>query len=84
MALENFTPVCKVNYKMVGQDGNAFNLMGGFAQQARCDGWDKADIDLVINEAMSGNYDHLLTILATYCENNGMGSIEDDEDEEDY
>ena len=38
MALENFTPVCKVNYKMVGQDGNAFNLMGGFAQQARRDG----------------------------------------------
>lgn len=30
MALENFTPVCKVNYKMIGQDGNAFNLMGGF------------------------------------------------------
>lgn len=28
MALENFTPVCKVNYKMVGQDGNAFNLIG--------------------------------------------------------
>lgn len=58
--------------------------MGGFAQQARRDGWDKADIDLVINEAMSGNYDHLLTTLATYCVNHGMGSYEYDEDEEDY
>lgn len=84
MALENFTPVCEVKYKMVGQDGNAFNLMGGFTQQARRDGWDKADIDLVINEAMSGNYDHLLTTLATYCVNHGMGSYEYDEDEEDY
>lgn len=58
--------------------------MGGFARQARRDGWDKADIDMVINEAMTGDYDHLLTTLATYCENHGMGSIEDDEDEEDY
>lgn len=39
---------------------------------------------MVINEAMTGDYDHLLTTLATYCENHGMGSIEDDEDEEDY
>lgn len=84
MALENFTPVCEVKYKMIGQDGNAFNLMRAFAQQVRRDGWDEADIDMVINEAMSGDYDHLLTTLATYCENHGMGSIEDDEDEEDY
>lgn len=39
---------------------------------------------MVINEAMSGDYDHLLTTLATYCKNHGMGSYEDDEDEEDY
>jgi hypothetical protein len=84
MAIENFTPICKVNYVMVGQDGNAFALMGGFAQQARRDGWDKGDIDKVINEAMTGDYNHLLTTLATYCVNHGMGSYEDDEDEEDH
>ena len=84
MALENFTPVCEVNYKMIGQDGNAFNLMGRFAQQALRDGWDEADLDKVIEEPMSGDYDHLLTTLATYCVNHGMGSYEDDEDEEDY
>lgn len=80
MALENFTPVCEVNYKMVGQDGNAFNLMGGFARQARRDGWDKADVDKVIEEAMSGDYDHLLATLGAYCVNHGMGGYEDDED----
>lgn len=84
MALENFTPVCEVNYKMAGQNGNAFNLMGGFAQQALRDGWDEADVDKVIEEAMSASYAHLLITLATYCVNHGMGSIEDDEDEEDY
>lgn len=83
MAIENFTPVCKVNYVMVGQDGNAFALMGGFAQQARRDGWDKADIDKVINEAMTGDYDHLLATLGSYCVNGGFG-LDDEEDEEDY
>ena len=74
MALENFTPACEVKYKMVGQNGNAFNLMGGFAAQARRDGWSEADIKKVTDEAMTGDYDYLLTTLATYCENYGMGS----------
>lgn len=39
---------------------------------------------MVINEAMTGDYDHLLATLATYCVNHGMGFYEDDEDEEDY
>lgn len=83
MIIENFTPARKVNYKMVGQNGNAYNLMGGFAAQARRDGWTEADIKKVTDEAMSGDYDHLLATLASYCKNGGAGSWEDDEDEED-
>lgn len=84
MALENFTPVCEVKYKMVGQDGNVFYLEGGFARQARRDGWSDTDIEKVLDEAKKGDYYHFLHTLATYCENHGMGSYEDDEDAEDY
>ena len=46
----------KVRLKLVGLDGNAFFLMGAFARQARREGWTKAEIDAVLNEAKSSDY----------------------------
>ncbi len=59
----------KVNCKLVGQDGNAFFIMGRFDQAARKAGWTKEEIDKVLKDAMSGNYDHLLCVISEHCKN---------------
>lgn len=58
----------KVSLNLVGQDGNAFFLMGVFSRQARREGWTKEEIDSVIKECTSGDYDHLLATLIDHCE----------------
>lgn len=63
-----FSPAKTVNFDMIGQDGNEFVLIGGWRQQARREGWSSADIDKVINEATSGDYDHLIVTLAAHSE----------------
>ena len=58
----------KVDLELVGLDGNAFALMGAFQRQARKEGWSKEEIDVVLKDAMSGDYDHLLSVLVVHCE----------------
>lgn len=70
--------VKRVRLKLVGLDGNAFALLGAFSSQARREGWTDAEIDAVCDEAMAGDYDHLLATLAAHCVNDGI----DDEEEE--
>ncbi|WP_338359957.1 hypothetical protein [Yeosuana marina] len=53
---------------MVGTDGNAFAIMGAFRRQARKEHWTPEDIEAVLNEAQSGNYDHLLATIMNHCE----------------
>ena len=65
----------KIKLALCGLDGNAFSLMGAFSKQARKEGWAKEEIDLVIKDCMSGDYDHLLCILMEHCD-------EPDEDED--
>ena len=60
-----FSPAKTVNFDMIGQDGNAFVLIGGWRRR---EGWSSADIDKVVNEATSGNYDHLIVTLAAHSE----------------
>lgn len=58
----------RINLEMVGLDGNAFSLMGAFTRQARKEGWTKDEIDSVMNEATSGDYNHLLSTLSDHCD----------------
>jgi hypothetical protein len=58
----------KVRLVLVGLDGNAFNLMGQFQRQARKEKWTKEEINSVLSEAMSDDYNHLLGVLADHCE----------------
>jgi hypothetical protein len=55
-----------VKTRLVGSDGNAFALMGRFSAQARKDGWTKEEIDAVMKEAMSGDYNNLVYTLTQY------------------
>lgn len=70
----------KINLKLVGLDGNAFSIMGAFQRQARKENWDKQEIDAVLNEARSGDYDHLLCTIMDHCED----PSEDWNDGDDY
>ncbi len=40
--------------------------MQAFRQQAKQEGWTKEEIDEVLKEAMSGDYDHLLQTIISY------------------
>lgn len=53
----------KVQLNLVGLNGNAFALMGSFQNAAQQQGWSKDEIKKVLDECMSGDYDHLLATL---------------------
>lgn len=61
----------KVDMQLVGLDGNAFCLMGAFSKNARNQGWTKDEIDLVLTEAQSDDYDHLLCTLMSHIDDEG-------------
>jgi hypothetical protein len=45
---------------LIGQDGNAFAIMGACRRAARKAGWPDERINSVLEEMKSGDYDHLL------------------------
>jgi len=53
----------KVKMQLVGLDSNAYAVMGAFRKNARKQGWTPEEIKVVIDEAMSGDYDHLLATI---------------------
>lgn len=57
-----------VNLELVGVNGNAFMIMGVFRRQARKEGWSTEEIDLVLTEAKSGDYNHLLATISNHCD----------------
>ena len=54
--------------ELTGLDGNAFSILGRARIAAKDDGWPKEDIEAVMNEATSGDYDHLFQTIMTYFE----------------
>lgn len=57
----------RINLNLVGIDGNAFSIMASFREQAKRDGWTKEEIDEVLNDAMSSDYNHLVYTISKYC-----------------
>ena len=53
----------KVKLNLVGLDGNAFSLMGAFSTAARRQGWGQEEIQAVLDDCTSGDYNHLLCTL---------------------
>jgi len=68
MATGNLVNGKMVKLQLVGLDGNAFYLMGAFSQAARRQGWTKEEIDKILTECKSSDYDHLLVTLMNHCE----------------
>jgi hypothetical protein len=59
-------PLSKPTVKLVGENRNAFSIMGRVKQSLRRAGADKEYIDKYLSEATSGNYDHLLVVSMEY------------------
>lgn len=57
-----------VNLELVGVNGNAFMIMGVFQRQAQKEDWSQEEIDLVLEEAKSSDYNHLLATIENHCE----------------
>jgi len=61
-------PETKPTVKLVGEDGNAFSILGRVKQALRRAGGDKEYIDRYLKEATSGDYDHLLVVSMGYVD----------------
>ena len=66
--METNTVGKKVRMQLVGIDGNAFSIMGAFSRNARKQGWTAQEIEKVLNECTSGDYDNLLRVIMRYTE----------------
>ena len=63
MTVEKPEKLAKV--KLVGTDGNAFALIGRCRTAGRRAGYTSEQLEAFCNEAMSGDYDH---VIATCCD----------------
>jgi len=67
-----------VNVRLVGEDGNAFAIMGRVTNALRRAGAGSVAITEFRDEAMSGDYDNLLRTVMAWVNTDG------DEEDEDY
>jgi hypothetical protein len=61
-------PLTKPTVKLIGQDGNAFSIMGHVKKALKHAGADKEYIDKYLNEAISLDYDNLLAVSMEYVD----------------
>jgi len=59
-------PSSKPTVKLIGQNGNAFSVMGNVKRALKRAGADQEYIDQYLEEAISGDYNHLLTVSMKY------------------
>ena len=58
----------KPEVKLIGEDGNAFAIMGRVTRALKRAGYPKIEVDKYLEEAMSGDYDHLLRVTMKYVD----------------
>ena len=61
-------PEIKPTVKLVGEDGNAFSIMGRVKQALKRAGANKEYIDEYLSEATSGDFDYLLVVSMGYVD----------------
>ncbi|MCI5050862.1 MAG: hypothetical protein MRY57_00960 [Candidatus Pacebacteria bacterium] len=57
-----------VDLDLDGVNGNAFMIMGVWRRQAVREGWSDDEIQAVLTEAKSSDYNHLLATIMNHCE----------------
>jgi hypothetical protein len=59
-------PKTNVKVQLIGQDGNAFYILGAVIKALKQAGYDKDFIQQFQTEATAGDYDHLLATVMEY------------------
>ena len=59
-------PITNVKMRLVGEDGNAWAILGRCRAAMRKAGYPQAFIDIFVTEATAGNYDDLLATVMRY------------------
>jgi len=62
----------KPNVKLIGQDGNAFVILGLCQQAARRAKWSPDEIKSFRDKAMAGDYDNLLRVVEDHFDIDGF------------
>jgi len=68
---------CKPKLKVVGEEGNAFAILGRASKAAKRAGWSPAQRIAVLEEGQSGDYDHLLATIMYYFDVDGEDAFDD-------
>ena len=71
-----------VKLKLVGINGNAYNVMGAFQREARRQGWKDWEIEKVLTICQSSDYNNLLTTILDHCED-PCGFYQDSDENDD-
>ena len=58
----------KIKVKLVGNDGNAFAIMGAVKNALRKNGVSKEEIDQYLAESMSSDYNNLLAVACNWVD----------------
>ncbi|MDI6615859.1 MAG: hypothetical protein QME27_04035 [Syntrophaceae bacterium] len=61
-------PLTDVTVKLIGEDGNAFAIIGKVSRALRKAGYDDAFVREYEEKAISGDYDNLLMVTMTYVD----------------
>lgn len=61
-------PDIRPEVELIGEDGNAFAILGACSKAARRAGWTKEEINEFTEKAMAGDYDRLLGVVQEYFE----------------
>lgn len=67
-----------IKLDLIGIDGNAHAIIAVFKRQALREGWTSDEVEQVLTEAKSFNYDHLLATILNHCEVEDEPFIDDD------
>ncbi|WP_461365998.1 hypothetical protein [Candidatus Darwinibacter acetoxidans] len=57
-----------IRVKLIGEDGNAFAILGRVKRALEQGGVPQAEINQYFKEATSGDYNHLLATTMEWCE----------------
>jgi len=52
-----------IHIDLTGPAGNAYSLMGTAEQIAKSEGWDEQQIEALMENMKSGDYEHLVSVL---------------------
>lgn len=59
-------PKHNIKVKLIGEDGNAFHILGKVMRKLRNAGLSDEEVNAYYAEATSGDYDHLLATTAKW------------------